>query len=171
MKWRSSLIIGAAAIALIAWWSWYCYNAGRDNVLTSNIISDLHAQVEHLNTELASVEKSTEIVVEYKDKIVEVEKKVPVYVTKVKEIFMYDDDITIPDPLVRLHNKIVCANNGVPESACGTIGKTEGPITLGVFAETVTENYAISNKNSIQLESLINWVHAQDAIINSPASK
>lgn len=140
-------------------------------MLTSNLISDLHAEVSHLNDEIASMESTVEIVIEYKDKIIEVEREVVVYDTTIKEIFKYDDSIIIPNGLVRLHNKIVCANNGIPDTACSTIGRTERPVTLGEFATTVTTNYAISNRNSIQLDSLIAWVKAQDELINNPSKK
>ena len=40
-------------------------------MLTSNLISDLHAEVSHLNDEIASMESTVEIVIEYKDKIIE----------------------------------------------------------------------------------------------------
>ena len=152
------LILSALAIYIFAqvW-----YNKGVDETEAKYAKLNYEQQIRDLNTKLESEKANVKVVTVYKEKIVEIEKKVPVYVTKVKEIFAYHDDIVIPPSLARLHN--VSAENGNPDAfnPRDIDGTTARPVTLGEFAERVFENYSICHANSEQLVGFQDWAKEQ----------
>lgn len=166
MKTKISVTLLIAILISLAAWTKYWYNAGQDKILNSNLIADLHNQIEELKVDISSQEATTITVVEYKDKIIEVEKQVPIYVNTIKEIFAYDDGIIIPSELARLHDKIVCDSREIPKSTCRVDDSAPRTVTLGEFSTTVADNYIRCSKNTKQLSSLIDWVDWQDRIIN-----
>ena len=152
------LILSALAIYTFAqvW-----YNKGVDETEAKYAKLNYEQQIRDLNTKLESEKANVKVVTVYKEKIVEIEKKVPVYVTKVKEIFTYHDDIVIPPSLARLHN--VSAENGNPDAfnPRDVDGTTARPVTLGEFAERVFENYSICHANAEQLVGFQDWAKEQ----------
>lgn len=164
---KKELIIGLAFAIGLALYTYVWYNKGFQDANQDTLIKKLEDEIARLEIEAQSVETTTVIVTEYKDRIIEVEKKVPVYVESVEEIFKYDDSVIIPADLARLHDKMVCdreARHAYP--ACGTINGPPAPVTLGQFSKTVISNYGKCEANSEQLISLSEWVRKQDALIN-----
>lgn len=163
---KKELIIAVVSIALVAGFAKYWYDRGFTAADKTAQLAALTASNENMQRELLAVTSSIEVVTVYKDKIIEIEKKVPVYVKTVEEIFSYDDSIVVPDSLAGLHKDIVCQTNGDAESACVASGAATENVTLGEFSRTVVKNYGVCAANSAQLASLIDWVTEQEKIIN-----
>ena len=162
---KSKVFWVAISILAFSLYSYGLYDLGKRVADNSNYIEQLEEAIEMLEMQLTTQEISVKIITEYKDRIIEVEKKVPVYVNKIQKIFEYNDDIIIPSELARVHNEIVCSNNNANPS-CGFNGYPERDVTLGEFARVVVENYNISKMNTIQLEQLQKWIREQDNLIN-----
>lgn len=152
------LLIGAATIGF----STYMYNKGYDSAMRSVEVAEKEHMIIDLKHELEAAKANTKVVTEYITKTEYIEKKVPVYVNKVKEIFAYDDSIIIPPALARLHNTVV--ENGDADTSGNIDDPTQAPITLGTFSEKVIDNYTVCKLNSAQLESLQGWIKLQQSL-------
>lgn len=162
---KSKVFWVAISILAFSLYSYGLYYLGKRIADNSHYIEQLEESIELLELQLTTQEISVEIITEYKDRIIEVEKKVPVYVNKVQKIFEYNDDIIIPSELARVHNEIICESNNA-NTACSFNGEPKRDVTLGEFARVVVENYNISKMNKIQLEQLQEWIRQQDNLIN-----
>ena len=164
---KKELVIGLLVVLVIGLYTYYWYDRGYEAANQDSVISQLKQEKADLELKLATTEATTIVVTEYRDKIVEVEKKVPIYVKTVEEIFSYDDSIIIPDSLARLHDDMVCegkTDNADP--ACGTYKSSTRVVTLGQFSKAVISNYGRCQANAEQLKSLSKWVTTQHDIIN-----
>ena len=157
---KKELLIVIAVVGVVFLYTVWVYNAGADSVKDQQTIDALKSEKEQLEKKLISNSVTVKVVTEYKEKIVEIDKKVPVYVKTVEEIFAYDDSIVVPDNLARLHDDIVCDAN----TTCGANNSKPGVVTLGQFSKAVVTNYSTCKANSIQLNSLIAWLSAQGQI-------
>ena len=105
---KKELVIGLLVVLAIGLYTYYWYDRGYKAANQDSVIAQLKQEKADLELKLKTTEATTIVVTEYRDKIVEVEKKVPIYVKTVEEIFSYDDSIIIPDSLARLHDDMVC---------------------------------------------------------------
>ena len=165
---KKELLIGLLCAGVVYFFGQMRYNSGVDDIEAKytklNYEQRLVDLAASLEAEKANIKVTTEIITVYKDRVITIEKKVPVYVNKVKEIFSYNDDIVIPPALARLHN--VSAENGDGDafSAKSTDDAAARAVTLGEFAERVIENYGRCSVNSQQLIALQSWISTQEKI-------
>lgn len=154
------------SVLLIVGYGFYWYEKGYAAADQTAKVQRLEQRITTLETDLESAKATKEIVIEYKDKIITLEKQVPVYVNTVEEIFAYDDSVIVPDRLARLHDDIVCGETYDANTACRAAREAAGPVTLGQFSKAVVGNYARCKADADQLGSLIDWVSIQNKIIN-----
>lgn len=155
--------LAAIILALVVGgFSAYVYNKGYQSAMRSVEVTKKELMIIDLKHELEAAKANTKVVTEYIVKTEYIEKKVPVYVNKVKEIFAYDDSIIIPPALARLHNTVV--ENGDADTSGNLDDSAQAPITLGTFSEKVIDNYTVCKLNSAQLESLQGWIKLQQSL-------
>lgn len=159
---KKELLILILISSLAAGFSAYMYNRGYNSAMRSVEVAEKESAIVNLTHELEAAKINTKVVTEYIVKTEYIEKKVPVYVNKVKEIFAYDDSIIIPPALARLHNIVVANSDADP--AGNVNDSTQAPITLGAFSEKVIDNYTVCKLNSAQLESLQGWIKLQQSL-------
>ena len=123
------------------------------------------AEALHASKIIVKQGKVTEVVrVEYvkqqaKTKVVKeiVEKEV------IKYVEAHDDSIELDGDWARLHD---IAAAGVSDTSNGTDGTSREAPTAAEALQTVTENYAICNRNTDKLNALQDWVRKQEKATN-----
>lgn len=156
-----------AAIGLLGANSYWMYNLGKNQEQAAQYVRELENLINKQEKLAESESKTVEVVTEYVDKVIEVEKKVPVYVDRIKEIFSWDDSIIIPNELARVYQESICGSAGNANSPRCAPERTPAPVTLGQFAEHVINNHSVCESNAISQSSLIQWIKEQDKIINN----
>ena len=118
-------------------------------------------EVKVAKQEVAASELTTEVITKYVDRVKivegktrEINKKVPVYITKES-----DDKCTINNGFVSLHNSSA-SNNEVPNST-GNFNEESTDVKLSTVATTITENYGTYYQVAEQLKSLQDWIKQQ----------
>jgi hypothetical protein len=175
---RSYKIWVAILICLLSAYGGYRYAENtwkvKYSVLDSSMkdIEIMQAKLIAENKELEkrSAETTTRVITKYvdrvkvvKEKSEEILKEVPVYVTK-----NADDNCTIPDGWVYIHNKAASgsAKVGVPE-APGNPDASTTNIRLSDASRTITINYQKYYELVEQLTSLQQWITEQQRVYNN----
>jgi len=158
------VIIGIICILAISSFGYLCYNIGiQSKQAEYDLIADA-LRDEQIKKARVETEIVVETVVVYKDKIIEIEKKVPVYVNKIREVFRYNDNIVIPADLARVHDAAVFTADFDAYSTEGPDGAPARDVTLAEFSERVVENYGVCHANAEQLRSLQSWTSEMVAL-------
>lgn len=163
---KKEILIALGIIAAVYLFGSTCYNKGVASVQLEQKLSELKSKNDDLAKQLIAANGTVRIVTEYKDRIIEVDKKVPVYVTKIQQIFAYNDNIIIPSDLARLHNISVAGGDPNAFTPTGPNDPGTRAVTLGEFSSKVMENYSICKKNSVQLTSLQDWIKMEGLVYN-----
>ena len=167
---KEIIIVILAALAVYIF-SQMRYNSGVEEIEAKytklNYEGQLADMSAKLEAEKANIKVTTEVVTVYKDRVIEIEKKVPVYVTKVKEIFGTGDSVIIPPALARLHNVSAEGGDADAFSTGHPNDATARPVTLGEFATRVVENYGVCAANTEQLKSLQTWIVSMQKVYST----
>lgn len=111
-------------------------------------------------------EKKTETTIKYINKVKEIEVEKIVYVEAINEIFKPEiiNQYPIPRGFVRVHDASA-SGNPLSSTTIGTDGEAS-TITIARASEVIVENYSNCRLNSVQLESLQEWIKTSQQLIN-----
>lgn len=132
-------------------------------------IDAIHAQKEQAAAFRAgqkAAEASQKVVDVYHDKIITIEKRVPVYVTKTDKVIDDSINVNLPPDVIRLldqslQNDISYTPFGTNEEAKGSVdgsGSQGNSEDLRTVMKSVEMNNAICRENYLQVEALQDWI-------------
>ena len=119
---------------------WYAYSSGKDAAHTAYEIQAAKDAKIFYARGMAAAQQEVKSVTVYKDKVITIEKRVPVYVNKIKEVLNDKSDIMLSGELSCMYDASL--TNGDPDTihTCGPDGTSGRVVSIEQFTEAVIRN-------------------------------